>query len=139
YPFLNSDDFSVGAWLSESGASMATIDRFLKLPFVTKQNRLSFRTAQELYTKIALLPQPPKWLSRTVVVPGGTSLEPLTLFYRNGLEVFKFLLANPVFSGKQNFVPQKCFDEGDVVFFDEPTTAQHMWEVQVKFTSHFLI
>ena len=34
HPFQNSDDFSVAAWLSNSGASMETIDRFLKLPFV---------------------------------------------------------------------------------------------------------
>lgn len=152
YPFSNSDDFTVAAWLSGSGASMATIDRFLKLPFVsylslqtacalpyvlhwqvTKQERLSFRTAQELYTKIAQLPQPPKWKSRTVSVPGGTTTEPLKLLYRDGLEVFKFLFANPVFAGKQNFVPQKCWMdvESDILFSDEPTTGHYMWEVQV--------
>lgn len=36
YPFANCDDFAVGAWLSSSGASMANIDRFLKLPFVRR-------------------------------------------------------------------------------------------------------
>ncbi len=34
HPFISSDDFEVAAWLSQSGASMAYIDKFLKLPFV---------------------------------------------------------------------------------------------------------
>ena len=34
FPFTDSDDLEVAAWLSHSGASMAHIDKFLKLPFV---------------------------------------------------------------------------------------------------------
>ncbi len=35
YPFKNEDDFDMGAWLMESGASMAHIDSFLKLPIAS--------------------------------------------------------------------------------------------------------
>lgn len=36
YPFLDEDDFAMAAWLNESGASMAHIDAFLKMPFVSR-------------------------------------------------------------------------------------------------------
>lgn len=35
YPFQSLDDFTVAAWLCNSGVSMANIDKFLKLPFVS--------------------------------------------------------------------------------------------------------
>ncbi len=34
HPFKDADDFAMAAWLNESGASMAYIDEFLKLPMV---------------------------------------------------------------------------------------------------------
>lgn len=34
HPFISSEDFEVGAWLSQSGAPMSQIDKFLKLPYV---------------------------------------------------------------------------------------------------------
>lgn len=36
YPFANADDFAMAGWLANSGASMANIDKFLKLPFVRR-------------------------------------------------------------------------------------------------------
>lgn len=35
HPFRDSDDFEMGAWLIRSGISMAEIDKFLKLPWVS--------------------------------------------------------------------------------------------------------
>ncbi len=37
YPFANKDDWEVAAWLSKSGLSMADIDSFLKLAFVSSR------------------------------------------------------------------------------------------------------
>lgn len=36
HPFRDSDDFEMGAWLIKSGISMAEIDKFLKLPWVSE-------------------------------------------------------------------------------------------------------
>ncbi len=90
-------------------------------------------------TKIAQLPKPPAWKSRIVSVPGGTTTKPLKLFYRDGLEVFKFLFAHPLAAGHQNFVPTKVWAdvENDVLLFDEPTTGSMMWEVQVRSLNYF--
>ncbi len=35
YPFKSLEDFTLAAWLSNSGASMSSIDKFLRLPFVS--------------------------------------------------------------------------------------------------------
>ncbi len=35
YPFKSVEDFTLAAWLSNSGASMSSIDKFLQLPFVS--------------------------------------------------------------------------------------------------------
>ncbi len=36
HPFSSSEDFEVGAWLSQSGVPMTHIDKFLKLPYVSR-------------------------------------------------------------------------------------------------------
>ncbi len=50
HPFRDSDDFEMGAWLIQSGISMAEIDNFLKLPWVGKSSRL----VAQLYLKLLL-------------------------------------------------------------------------------------
>lgn len=35
HPFISKEDFEMGAWLSQSHASMSQIDNFLKLPYVS--------------------------------------------------------------------------------------------------------
>lgn len=86
-----------------------------------------------MHTKIAQLPSPPAWKSRIVTVPGGTTVTPLKLLFRDGLEVFKFLFANPVFTDHQNFAPKTVWAdyENDIRIFDEPPTGSYMFEVQV--------
>lgn len=89
--------------------------------------------------KIAQLPKPPEWKSRVVTVPGGKTKKPLRLFYRDGLEVFKFLFAHPLAAGHQNFAPTQVAadQEKDIFLFDEPTTGSMMWEVQVRYEDAF--
>ncbi len=47
HPFMSRQDFEMGAWLSQSNASMSQIDDFLKLPYV----RIIF----SIYSRFALL------------------------------------------------------------------------------------
>ncbi len=149
YPFMSRQDFEMGAWLSESNVSRSQIEHFLKLEYVIlffirgyttdflfqvkKHGGLSFRTAQELNTKLAMLPQPPAWKSRTVSVEGGTTKTPLVLFYREGLEVFKFLFGNPLFEQLQDYVPTKIWAdyENDIRILDGPFTGDLTFEIQV--------
>lgn len=41
YPFVSKEDWEVAAWLIESGLSMAEIDKFLNLPFVSEMSSAS--------------------------------------------------------------------------------------------------
>ncbi len=80
-----------------------------------------------------MLPQPPAWKSRIVSVDGGTTKEPLVLFYRDGLEVFKFLFGNPLFKELQDYVPSKIWAdfESDIRIPEGPFTGDLTFEIQV--------
>ncbi len=80
-----------------------------------------------------MLPQPPAWKSRVVSVEGGTTKEQLVLFYRDSLEVFKFLFGNPLFEQLQDFVPTKMWEdyENDIRILEGPFTGDLTFEIQV--------
>ena len=81
-----------------------------------------------------MLPQPPGWKSRVVSVEGGSTKEPLRLFYRDGLEVFRFLFGNPLFENLQDFVASKVWADvgNDIRVFEGPFTGDHAYEIQVR-------
>ncbi len=70
-------------------------------------------------------------------VEGGSTKEPLTLFYRDGLEVFKFLFGNPLFEQLQDHVPSKIWEdlENDIRILEGPFTGDLTFEIQVGMTS----
>lgn len=150
YPFRNEDDFELGAWLLESGVSMEDIDKFLKLPSVrspflsderlilkveqmVRSKITSFKTAQDLHIKAAMLPKPPAWISRIVTVDGGSTVEPIELLYRNSLQVFRYLFGHPIFSGHQRLAPRKAWADFKKEFqiLDEPVSGSRISQIQV--------
>lgn len=81
-----------------------------------------------------MLPKPPPWKCKVVTVEGGTTKEPLKLFYRDGLELFKFLFANPLFVDHFQAVPSKVWADFDkeVQLFSEEMEGELAWKLQVR-------
>ena len=58
----------------------------------------------------------------------------LTLFYRDGLEVVKYLLGSPLFNNLMSFVPVQIYEDAtrsDRVYSDY-MTANDAWDYQVS-------
>ncbi len=94
------------------------------------KNKFSFRSAKELHEKIALLPKPPAWKSCTVRVNGGTTAKPINFFFREGIDIFRFIYGNPIFARHQQNVPMQVWED-DVQIFEGPMTGNLLWEIQV--------
>ncbi len=58
----------------------------------------------------------------------------LKLFYRDGLELFKFLFANPLFVDHFQAVPSKVWADFDkeVQLFSEEMEGELAWKLQVR-------
>lgn len=84
--------------------------------------------------RIELLPSPPRWKEVEVQVPGGTTKVPLTLFYRDGLECFKFLFGNPLFLNHMDYVPRREYTSDDKKerLYNELMTGNLVWSLQVQ-------
>ena len=93
----------------------------------------SFRSAQELRSRIEILPQTPVWMSCEVSVPGGSTKDPLRLVYRDGLECFSFLFGNPLFVNHMDYSPRRVWvdDNMESRIYDEPMTGDFAWNLQV--------
>ncbi len=96
---------------------------------------LSFRSAKELHEKVAKLPKPPAWKTCTVEVEGGTTTSPINFFFREALEVFRFLFGNPIFANHQDIVPMQVWEDEDekIQIFEGPMTGRLVYEIQVSF------
>lgn len=70
----------------------------------------SFATAKDLRNRIEQLPPVPEWHHQDLTIPGYQTKDPMTLFWRDGLEVVKHLFANPVFANCMEFDAYKLLD-----------------------------
>jgi Plavaka transposase len=68
-----------------------------------KQNAPSFSTANVLRGWVEQLPDVPRWHHQTFTIPGYSTKSPITLYWRDGLEVIKHLFSNPVFANCMEF------------------------------------
>ena len=99
-----------------------------------KRRPLSVFSAREMRARIENLPSPPCWKEVEVSVEGGTTKDPLTLYYRDGLECFKFLFGNPLFQDHMEYVPRREFTAGEKPerLFNEIMTGDRAWALQVS-------
>ena len=83
---------------------------------------------------IEVLPSPPSWKEVVVSIDGGTTKDPLVLYYRNALECFEFLFGNPLFRDYMEYVPHREFTTGveSERLYNEIMTADMAWNLQVK-------
>ena len=105
-----------------------------------KSRPFSFSSAREFRTRIELLPSFPRWKADEIEVEGGDNKDHLTLYYRDGLECFKFLLANPLFAEHMDFNPRREYAAADRSerLYNEIMTGDLAWTLQVKrFDSHY--
>lgn len=103
------------------------------------QRPLSFSSAKGLRDLVETLPKPPPWKSRVVKIPGGKTKKPLTLLYRDGLECFRFLFGNPVYSGHMEFHPRRTWssDSKQERLYSEIMTGDLPWRIQVSLSDFF--
>ena len=69
-----------------------------------------------------------------ISVEGGTTKDPLVLYYRDALECFEFLFSNPLFRDHMEYVPRREFTTGEEPerLYNEIMTADMAWNLQVK-------
>ena len=62
----------------------------------------------------------------------------MTLYYRDGLECFKFLFGNPLFQRHMDYIPRREYSNGDKTerLYNEIMTGDRAWELQVGFFDH---
>jgi hypothetical protein len=98
-----------------------------------QQRPLSFKSAGELRNRIELLPSGPQWLMENIQIPGGDTCTDLKLYYRDGLEVFKFLFGNPVYERFMVYEPYKVYadKEKEKRLYTEMMSGEWAWECQV--------
>ena len=107
-----------------------------------KRRPLSFFSAREMRVRIENLPSPPRWKEVEVSIEGGTTRDPLTFYYRDGLESFKFLFGNPLFRDHMEYVPRREYtDESKKErLYSEMMTGDLAWSLQVAiFYGHLIV
>ena len=84
--------------------------------------------------RIENLPSPPCWKEVEVSVEGGATKDPLTLYYRDGLECFRFLFGNPLFVDYMEYIPRREFTTGEKPerLYNEIMTGNRAWSLQVS-------
>ena len=109
-----------------------------------KLRPFSFSSARELRSRIELLPSPPRWKADVIEIEDGVTKDPITLYYRDGLDCFKFLLANPLFAEHMDFSPRHEYADEDKSerLYNEMMTGNLAWDLQVwgfSSLSHYII
>jgi hypothetical protein len=153
YPFSCFTDWEVARWLSRLNVPMYAVDEFFKLKYVcafklisccfyklntyfllqVQDRPLSFKSSRELRNLVEQLPSPPSWLSTNVVVPGGSSKKPLTLYYRDTLQCFRHLFGNPLFKNYMEYEPKRVWEDESMSsqIYTEMMTGELAWGIQV--------
>lgn len=71
----------------------------------------SFRSAKELRFWIENLPDVPRWNHQEIKLPGYHTKKPMIIYWRDGLEVIKYIFANPVFAHCMEYTPYELYDK----------------------------
>jgi hypothetical protein len=82
--------------------------------------------------RIDMLPSGPKWsVQRVVLEKPYETADPIILYKRNTAECVGYLLNNPLFADKVNFVPVKYYTSDGKRVFREALSGVQAWETQV--------
>ncbi|KAG1866444.1 hypothetical protein C8R48DRAFT_600483 [Suillus tomentosus] len=132
YPFASKSEFDLACWLSNGALSQKEINAFIHLEH-TKNIPPSFHTSKDLRARIEALPEVPRWYHQEIKVGSHKTNAPLMLYWRDGLDVVKHLIANLVFAPCMDFWPYQEFEGPDSQrVYGEFMSADHAWEIQDK-------
>lgn len=149
YPFASKEDWEIAAFLLRSGMSMALIDDFLNLRFVSmsplrrditftyfmqiRELPLSFRTAKDLRGRAEMLPAGPLWKCKPWKASHPTK-SPIRLFYRDPIECVESLLNSPLSADDIEFTPYRLYKtaEKSVRVYSEWLSGNAAYAMQVR-------
>ncbi|KAJ4484164.1 hypothetical protein C8J55DRAFT_426296 [Lentinula edodes] len=128
YPFSSRPEWEMASFLLKSSLSMQEIDNYLQLE-LTKQNNLSFKTAQRLHEITDLLPPRARVMKTPPLYPSRT---PVVLYYRNAVEVLQDLMKSPLICDSLNFAPLQIFEDSRklVRVYDSWLSGNRAWQMQ---------
>ncbi|KAG2368995.1 hypothetical protein BDR07DRAFT_1447977 [Suillus spraguei] len=112
YPFTSKSEFDLASWLSSRALSQKEVDSFLCLEH------------------ISALPEVPRWYHQQINVGSYKTKSPLMLYWRDGLEVVKYLFSNPAFRPCMDFLPYREYEVINGQFMSADVT----WGLQVSDT-----
>ena len=93
----------------------------------------SFRNVKNLINHIEVLSDVPQWSHQTISIPSYKTKDPMTLFWRDGLEVVAFLFANPVFAHCMETTPYALWErEENMRAYGEFMSGQFAWQYHVS-------
>ena len=94
---------------------------------------LSFTSAKQLRSRIAILPPVPEWKARNWETPFPTK-QPLMLLYRNPVECLQHLLQNPLLQDHIEYTPFRLYESATKTMrvYSEWLSGDFAWEVQAS-------
>jgi len=149
YPFASRAEWQLANWLAGASLSQAEINSFLKLDYVSylprciretrltlyqvSQNPPTITSAQDLRNRVEELPHVPRWQHQDIKIDNFRTKEPITLYWRDGLEVVQHLFANPVFANCMETNPYKLLEvDTGLQVYGEFMSAEYAWNYQVR-------
>ena len=93
----------------------------------------SFTSAKDLRNRVESLPEVPRWSHQDITIDGFRTKSPITLYWRDGLEVVRYLFVNPVFAPCMEMTPYKLIDEEtNLRAFGDFMSGEFAWDYQVR-------
>ncbi|KAH7921465.1 hypothetical protein BV22DRAFT_1107182 [Leucogyrophana mollusca] len=128
WPFKDEAEWGLAKFLARA-LNDTEIDQFLKLDWFKTRERPTFKSKDQLLTWLDILPKGPQWRSTTFQIDGYPTKHPITLIWRDALEVVRDLFGNPVFAQGMSYDPHIVFD-GLEREFGEWMTGDRAWAIQ---------
>ncbi|KAG1836104.1 hypothetical protein F4604DRAFT_1943642 [Suillus subluteus] len=129
YPFDGPGEWSLAKFLVEN-LTQTQIDQFLKLDWFQTRERPAFKSKDELFFYLDLLPgRGPKWQCTEFRLKDYESEQPIYLIWRDALEVAKQLFANPVYANHMCYDPHKVYNRTEREI-GEFWTTDEAWTLQ---------
>ncbi|KAG1807705.1 hypothetical protein EV424DRAFT_1543759 [Suillus variegatus] len=104
YPFVDQAEWQLAEFIAQR-LTQTDINKFLKLDWFKTRPRPSFKSADQLFGWINLLPGGPEWQSTTLEFLNYTTQRPIELIWRDDLEVAQDLFVNPIFANHMIYDP----------------------------------
>ncbi|KAJ6468957.1 hypothetical protein DFH09DRAFT_1254079 [Mycena vulgaris] len=137
YPFATVEEWELVSWLTRANLSIAATNEFLRLRLAISQDlqvkklSLSFSTSKDLRSRIEILPKGPQWKAESWKALSPVK-RPLTLFYRDPVELLESLLQNPLIQDHIHYTPFRLFTTAAQTMrvYTEWLSGNVAWEMQ---------